>query len=78
VEGFLAALPRLDRGLVVDLLRGAPGIRDSEAPQAALAALVGAADASPEALRLALESDRIGAALGRTACCYDGGQLLDD
>jgi FkbM family methyltransferase len=78
VEGFLAALPRLDRGLLLNLLRGAPGIRDSEAPEAALAALLGANDATPERLRLALESDRIGAALGRTACCYDGGQLLDD
>ena len=78
LEGFLAALPRLDHGLLVDLLRGAPEIRDSAAPEAALAALVGAADASPEALSAALETDRVRAALGRIACCYDGGQLLDE
>ncbi len=61
VNGFLAALPTLDRGF----LRSLAARREDEAAAAAWKA----AEDDP---------DRLGAALGRIAACYDGGQLLDN
>jgi FkbM family methyltransferase len=53
VDGFLAALPRLDRDLLAFLVAGALD-------------------------REAMEMDAFRAALGRIACAYDGGQIMDD
>jgi FkbM family methyltransferase len=74
VEAFLAALPALDPDALLDLLRRSPAIRDGRS----LASLIGAAEETPEAISAALAEDRFRAALGRIACCYDGGQLMDD
>jgi FkbM family methyltransferase len=90
VEGFLAALPRLDPALVRDLLTGAAGGRPKTFSSAELARLLfGTADypgpsphpalsADPADLWDALtSSDRFRAALGRIACTYDGGHIME-
>jgi FkbM family methyltransferase len=89
VEGFLAALPMLDRDLLARLLcrtpDGAP--MPDESAEAVAALLFGTAEfpgASPalppgmdhnHLIRELMDSDRFRAALGRIAASYDGGHL---
>jgi FkbM family methyltransferase len=88
LDGFLAELPRLDREMLVRLLLRAHGGTDPDEPSAAADRdkahpILGASGSSSgrslrDLYRGALDSDRMRAALGRIAACYDGGQLLDD
>lgn len=82
LQGFLASLPALDPALLQRLIeRGleavGPGKSDPLAP------LLGTAEfprATPEPagnLPTLLATDRLRAALGRIACMYDGGHLLE-
>jgi hypothetical protein len=61
-RGFWASLPYLDRGLLASLL--ARGCKSEPRDAETLQALV--------------RSDSFTAALGRIACGYDGGQIVDD
>ena len=83
VTGLMAELPGLDPALLARLIaRGkaqkkalvSVGLADllhgsAEFPRAAAP--------SPGDLAAALQSDRVRAALGRIACMYDGGHLLE-
>jgi hypothetical protein len=62
-RGFWASLPHLDPGLIISLLARARGIAKSDD----LAALAATVDTEP-----------FRAALGRIACGYDGGQIIDE
>jgi FkbM family methyltransferase len=62
-RGFWASLPHLDRDLIASML--ARGRRLTS-------------DAELAALRAGVDSDRFRAALGRIACGYDGGQIVND
>jgi FkbM family methyltransferase len=92
VEGFLAALPSLERKLLVELLL--PAGKDNGALNAATVAeaqllLFGTAEASAasandgQATNLnqlyaaLMNNDRFRAALGRIASAYDGGQIME-
>jgi FkbM family methyltransferase len=90
VEGFLAALPRLDPALVRELLMGAALSRAVPPSSAELARLLfGTAEfpgpsaspalpTDPAALcETVMSSDRFRAALGRIACTYDGGHIME-
>jgi FkbM family methyltransferase len=93
MEGFFATLPALEPALVRRLIeRGMSGVRPG-APDAAVvtggaggsdptAALLGTAEfprppAAAADLSALIETDRLRAALGRIACMYDGGHLLE-
>jgi hypothetical protein len=62
-RGFWASLPYLDPGLIVSLLARARHLAKSDD----LAALASTVDTEP-----------FRAALGRIACGYDGGQIIDE
>jgi len=74
-QGFFAELPALDRALLRRIIeRGLDGRSASE--------LLGSAEfpRTPETaadLSQQLETDQLRAALGRIACMYDGGHLLE-
>jgi FkbM family methyltransferase len=88
IEGFLANLPRLPTDILLDVLLraqgdAAPGEPPSEKKLSDVRQMLGIDAPTDRSLlretcRNALASDRIRAALGRVAACYDGGQLLDD
>jgi FkbM family methyltransferase len=61
-RGFWASLPYLDRGLIADILR-----------RARVSSKRGASD-----FAAALDTEAFHASLGRIACGYDGGQIIDD
>jgi FkbM family methyltransferase len=61
-RGFWASLPYLDAGLIASILRR--GRRSADAEADAVAAMV--------------ETEAFRAALGRIACGYDGGQIVDE
>ena len=61
-RGFWASLPYLDRELIVSLLSRARRY---------------SSQAEIEALAAAIDTDGFRAAIGRIACGYDGGQILD-
>jgi FkbM family methyltransferase len=62
-RGFWASLPHLDRALIASILARARHGAAAEAPATSAAAV---------------ESEAFGFALGRIACGYDGGQIVDD
>jgi hypothetical protein len=62
-RGFWASLPGLDSALVAGLLARGRGL-NGEAEKAALAE--------------ALDTDAFRIALGRIACGYDGGQIVEE
>src|SRR5262249_2703873 len=62
-RGFWASLPYLDRNLIAELLsRARPGARRSAGPD----------------FSAAIDSEAFRAALGRIACGYDGGQIVEE
>jgi len=61
-RGFWASLPWLDRDLIADILRRARPASAAEEIEQ----------------RYALNSERFTAALGRIACGYDGGQIVEE
>jgi FkbM family methyltransferase len=75
-RGFWASLPYLDRDLIAEILRRAR--RGSRRP--AGEGGVGEKDAAAELqdVAAAIDGERFRAALGRIACGYDGGQIVDD
>jgi len=62
-RGFWASLPYLDAGLIASILRRG---RQTRAP------------AERDAIAAMVESEAFRAALGRIACGYDGGQIIDE
>ncbi len=82
--GLMAQLPTLDAGRLERFLRLGLGLRDDQpATPAQIAALVGNAEfpgpaAMPAQLDELFASDRFRAALGRIACMYDGGHIVDE
>jgi FkbM family methyltransferase len=87
MQGFLALLPSLDPALLRQIIEAeSKGVRPSASdtmPTATLTALLGTAEfpraAREPAADLAalLATDQFRAALGRIACMYDGGHLLE-
>ncbi len=81
--GFFAALPSLEPALLADLVRGglvATGAGDFTRAQTQM--LAGTAEfpraPAPAAdLAALLDGDRLRAALGRIACTYDGGHIME-
>jgi FkbM family methyltransferase len=61
-RGFWASLPYLDRGLIAELLTRARGGSQGHA----------------EDFSAAIDTEAFRAALGRIACGYDGGQIMDE
>jgi hypothetical protein len=62
-RGFWASLPYLDRGLIAEMLRrGGQGQHGAQA----------------EAFAAAAGTEPFGASLGRIACGYDGGQIVEE
>ena len=87
IEAFLAALPKLDPALLVELLGAKMSAGDWSVEQAARL-LFGTADFpgdtpkksdmnSIEAIRALMGTDRFRAALGRISAAYDGGHIHD-
>jgi FkbM family methyltransferase len=62
-SGFWASLPHLDRALIASILARARR---------------GSAAEEPTALAASVEGEAFGFALGRIACGYDGGQIIDE
>jgi FkbM family methyltransferase len=62
-RGFWASLPYLDPGLIASILRR--GRRSADAGE-------------PDAIAALVESEAFRASLGRIACGYDGGQIVDE
>lgn len=88
IAGLMADLPRLvaeePRRLGDLVARGLEAPRLKADPKPALAELVGTCEqprpldaASAQTLEKMLQSDQVRAALGRIACMYDGGHLLE-
>jgi hypothetical protein len=92
VDGFMAALPSLDHGLLTELLlraqratanNGAAEGADLERLLFGTAEFPGTSPADANMLDIAqrcrrlMGGDRFRAALGRIACTYDGGHLMD-
>jgi FkbM family methyltransferase len=81
-HGFLAMLPSLDRPLLHEMItRGLEGMK-SPTSGAGLEELVGRAEfprarAQADDLAKLLDTDELRAALGRIACAYDGGHIMD-
>jgi FkbM family methyltransferase len=82
LTGFFAALPALDPALLRCLIER--GLGPDQKPDALAAALFGSAEypgaeATPDPADWAalMASDRFRAALGRIACTYDGGHIMD-
>ena len=83
-SGFFAALPSLEPALLVALLeRGLDAARSGHVAPAVADALIGKAEFPRPAATVAtdlaalLDGDQLRAALGRIACMYDGGHVLD-
>lgn len=83
-HGLLALLPSLEPELLARLIRrGLEGRKLDPASTRALAALLGTAEyPGGEAIAVGdlaalMQSDRFRAALGRIACFYDGGHIVD-
>ncbi len=82
-HGLMALLPSLDASLVETALRVGLAARKLEPPsQAGVAALLGRAEFPgrepiPRDLDALLRTDRFRAALGRIACFYDGGHIVE-
>lgn len=81
--GFLAALPSLDTALLARLVeRGLEATKAGAFGPAVVTSLIGKADL-PRAPAVAgdltalLDTDALRAALGRIACAYDGGHIMD-
>jgi len=62
-RGFWASLPYLDRHLIAELLRRAP---------------IGGRRRPAQDFSAAIDTEAFRAALGRIACGYDGGQIVDE
>lgn len=83
VHGLMAMLPDIEPGLLAQLIeRGLDGQKLKPNSDEALAALRGTAeypghDKAAGDLKALLASDRFRAALGRIACFYDGGHIVD-
>jgi FkbM family methyltransferase len=85
LEGFFATLPSLDPALLRRLVeRGLQAANLGPFSPAVAEALTGTAEfprpsaaATPTDLADLMDSDRLRAALGRVACMYDGGHLLE-
>ncbi len=83
VHGLMALLPSLDPKLVAQLIgRGLEGQKLQSGSAEAMAALVGTAEnpsqaATPKDLADLMATDQFRAALGRIACFYDGGHIVD-
>jgi FkbM family methyltransferase len=84
VAGLMARLPMLPTALLMDLIEA--GIAADRKPMTAevVASLVGKAEfprgapvATDASLGAVLETDAVRAALGRIACMYDGGHLME-
>lgn len=80
-HGFFAALPTLDPALLKEMVERGLEATNSGAPAAE--ALLGTAEypgpaGASSGLASLLTSDRMRAALGRIACAYDGGHIMDD
>jgi FkbM family methyltransferase len=82
LRGFFASLPALDPALLRCLIER--GLGPDHKPEALAAALFGSAeypgrDVTPNAEDWAalMATDRFRAALGRIACTYDGGHIMD-
>lgn len=83
LHGLMATLPDIEPALLGKLIeRGLAGQKLKPQSEAALAALLGTAeypgiDEKPTDMATLLASDRFRAALGRIACFYDGGHIVD-
>lgn len=87
VAGFLAELPMLDPALLRRLIeRGATETKQPLEGREAQALLIGSCEYPgvreadgrlPAAIEALTETDRFRAALGRIACMYDGGHLME-
>ena len=87
VAGFLACLPAIDPALLQNLLeRGAAETKQPLEGEAARALMIGSmeypgtaeADSRlPVDITSLISTDRFRAALGRIACTYDGGHIMD-
>jgi FkbM family methyltransferase len=93
MEGFFATLPSLDPALLSRLIeRGLDGVRPHAPDLASVSRRTGGSDAAVALLGTAefprpsaaaadlsalVETDQLRAALGRIACMYDGGHLLE-
>ena len=83
VSGLMAELPSLDPGLLARLIARGKAAEKALTPLAASTLLTGVAEfpgkepsASDDIAGL-LTTDRVRAAIGRIACMYDGGHLLE-
>jgi FkbM family methyltransferase len=76
-RGFWASLPYLDRDLIGEILRRARGGSRRPAGKGGAAGEKGAVT-EPQETVATIDSERFRAALGRIACGYDGGQIVDD
>ena len=84
VHGLMALLPGLDAGLIESLLR--QGLKHPPGGDLSgdhIARLLGKAEYPgrepvPQTITALLASDRFRAALGRVACMYDGGHIVDE
>jgi FkbM family methyltransferase len=84
LHGFFAALPSLEPALLCRLLeRGLEAGKQGSYSPALAQALLGTAEmprpraAAASDLATLLETDELRAALGRIACAYDGGHIMD-
>lgn len=83
MQGFFATLPSLDPALLRRLIeRGLDGVRPSASGSDTMTALLGTAEfprppAAAADVAALIDSDQLRAALGRIACMYDGGHLLE-
>jgi FkbM family methyltransferase len=83
MEGFFAALPSLDPALLGRLIeRGLEATKSAPFSPGVATSLLGTAEfprpsATAADLPALLDTDQLHAALGRIACMYDGGHLLE-
>lgn len=87
VAGFLASLPAIDPALLQRLLeRGAAETKQPIEGDAARALMIGSMEYPgttetdgelPTGIAALMTTDRVRAALGRIACTYDGGHIMD-
>ncbi|MFM9942848.1 MAG: FkbM family methyltransferase [Hyphomicrobiaceae bacterium] len=83
VHGLMATLPSLDPNFLAQLIeRGLEGQKLKPGSAEAMAALIGTAEnpshaPPPKDLAALMASDHFRAALGRIACFYDGGHIVD-
>jgi len=82
-HGFFASLPFLDRSLLQGIIeRGVEETKSGASSLASAADLIGTAEfprtrSAAGDLPSLLETDELRAAMGRIACAYDGGHIMD-